>query len=89
VHLIGTKKTRWNATSHSVLLKVTLISGLLKAATMVKKKLLGMVVVVTKTIRNITIKIAVQISGHVWDAINPWIKTHLGTGRAPGSGDTW
>jgi hypothetical protein len=41
---------------------------------------------VIKTILSITTKIAEPTLGHGWDVINLWIKTHLNTGHALGSG---
>jgi hypothetical protein len=89
VHLIVIKKIRCNAINLNGLLPVTPINGLLKVVTMAKRKLSGMVAVVTRITRSITTKIDVQTSEHAWDVISPWTKTRLGTGLAPGSGDLW
>jgi hypothetical protein len=86
---IGTRRTRWNATSLNVPLRGIRTSGLLKVVTTVKKKLLDMVGVVMRTIHNITTKIGAPISGHAWDVTSPWIRTHLNTGLVLGSGSLW
>jgi glyoxylate utilization-related uncharacterized protein len=49
---------------------------------MEKKKLSGMVAVVTKTIRSITIPRVVRTSELEWDAIRQWTKTRPVTGLA-------